>query len=114
MVPDQTTDDNRRSRRVASSARLTCFPFTSRKKRATVVHVLNCSPHGLCFWSPDRLIAGQTICLHSPSTQGRSRPGNPDGGLLRSFVLAEVRWCRKDAGERREGCTIGARYLQPK
>jgi hypothetical protein len=109
MTPAEAIDDTRRSNRVASTALLTYFPFTSRKKRSIVVHVLNCSPDGLCFRSPCRLRAGQTICLRSPSAKGHGHPGRPDGGILRSFALAEVRWCRNDGG-----CTIGVRYLQSK
>ena len=109
MTVADATADRRRERRRASSATLTFVPFTTRKVRAVAVQVLDCSPRGVRFRSPHLLKPGQTICLHTRAVRDDDPPSKSSGGLLKSFALAEVRWCPEDSREA-VGYRIGVRY----
>jgi hypothetical protein len=108
MNAAQTTDDNRQSRRFESAATLTYFPFTSRKVSSITVQVQNCSPDGLSFQSPKPLKPGQTICLHTRPVPEQALLQGEAGALLKSFALAEVRWCVAGVGE---GYSVGVKYV---
>ena len=110
MTVAHATDDKRGARRKATSASLTFVPFTTRKVRSVAVRVLDCSPRGLRFRSPRPLKKGQTICLHTRAAHEEGLPQEGCRALLKSFALAEVRWCREDTREG-EGYTVGVRYL---
>mgnify|MGYP000238813111 CR=1 FL=1 len=110
MTVADATAERRRERRIASSATLTFVPFTTRKVRSVAVQVLDCSLRGVRFRSPHRLKTGQTICLHTRIAQDDDLPPESGGGLLKSFALAEVCWCREDYREG-DAYRIGVRYL---
>jgi len=101
--------DNRRARRIEDTAVLAYVPFTSRKVRSTVVRVLNCSRDGLCFQSPCSLKSGQTICIRIQPA-GRTVRQERARAFLKSFALAEVRWCQA-GGDATLGYRIGVRYV---
>lgn len=110
MTVAHATDEKRGARRKATSATLAFVPFTTRKVGSVAVRVLDCSPHGLRFRSPRPLKKGQTICLHTRAAQDQGAPREGCGALLKSFALAEVRWCREDIREG-DGYAVGVRYL---
>ncbi len=112
MAVLEDTNDKRHAPRLETIASLIYFPFSSRKVPSRTVRVLDCSPGGISFLASRALKPGQTICLHTPSAPDASASTHRAGGMLKSFSLAEVRWCVK-AGGGREGYHIGVRYLQP-
>jgi hypothetical protein len=110
MTVGVTTVDKRRCRRYACDATLSYYPFTSRKVPALTAHVRDCGQGGLGFRSIRALRPGQTICLlvrfGAEATGTRCRAAE----RLKSFALAEVRWCREHRGDA-QGYRIGVRYL---
>jgi len=112
MAVLEEMNDKRRAPRHETRASLIYFPFSSRKVSSRAAHVLDCSPGGISFLASRSLKPGQTICLHTPSTPDPDPSAHRAGAMLKSFSLAEVRWCVK-AGGGREGYRIGVRYLQP-
>ena len=105
-------NDNRRAPRLETRASLIYFPFSSRKVPSRTARILNCSPGGISFLASRSLKPGQTVCLHTPSAMDARSSAHRAGAILKSFALAEVRWCVKAGGDR-EGYRIGVRYLQP-
>jgi hypothetical protein len=112
MAVLEDTNDKRRAPRLETRASLIYFPFSSRKVPSRAARVLDCSPGGISFLASRALKPGQTICLHTPSAPAASARTHRVGGMLKSFALAEVRWCVKAGGDP-EGYRIGVRYLQP-
>jgi hypothetical protein len=110
MAVLEKADDKRSSPRRETGAVVAYFPFSSRKVPAIAARVCNCSPEGLSFRSACPILPGQTICLIRQSTPEAGRTVHQAAALLRSFALAEVRWCL-DAPDGEEGYRIGARYL---
>jgi hypothetical protein len=104
--------DKRHAPRFEARASLTYFPFSSRKVPSRAARILDCSPGGISFLSSRALKPGQTICLHTQLIRASHTTAPRAGALLKSFALAEVRWCSKAAGDQ-EGYLIGVRYLQP-
>jgi len=113
MAVLEETNEKRHAPRLETRASLIYFPFSSRKVPSRAASVLDCSPGGISFLASRSLKPGQTICLHTPSTpEERSPARHAAGAMLKSFCLAEVRWCVKAGGDG-EGYRIGVRYLQP-
>ena len=110
MAVLEETEDNRSAPRLETRAVLTFFPFSSRKVPAFTARVSNCSPGGVSFRSGRPLKPGQTICLIRESTPAENRTGHRAAAMLRSFALAEVRWCREDP-HGKEGYRVGVKYL---
>ena len=111
MAVLERVDDKRRAPRLETRASLSYFPFSSRKIPSRAARILNCSRGGISFLANRSFKPGQTICLQTQISPQGSLAAHQAGALLRSFTLAEVRWCVKVAGSR-ERYRIGVCYLQ--
>ena len=111
MTPVSDSAKNRLDRRYEINYALVYFPFTSKNAPSHTAMAYNCSEHGLCFQSPVALKPGQCICIRKGPPTGNQLPADNVQGLLKSFSLAEVRWCRKDATAKIAGYEIGVKYL---
>jgi hypothetical protein len=111
MAVLERIDDKRYAPRLETMAALTYFPFSSRKVPSRTARILNCSRGGISFLANHALKPGQTICLQTQISPQGSVAAQQAGALLKSFALAEVRWCVKVVGGR-ERYRIGVCYLQ--
>ena len=111
MTPSIESVENRLDRRYEISFSLVYFPFTSKKAPSHNATAYNCSERGLCFHSPVALKPGQCICIRTGSAHGDHVPDENAEALLKSFSIAEVRWCRKNDSARIAGYQIGVKYM---
>jgi hypothetical protein len=77
---------------------------------ALAAHVHDCGQGGLSFRSNRALRPGQTICLLVRTGEEETGTRCRAAERLKSFALAEVRWCREGRGDE-QGYRIGVRYL---
>ena len=110
MAVLERVDDKRRAPRLETRAALNYFPFSSRKVPSRAARILNCSRGGVSFLANRALKPGQTICLQTQISPQGSVAAHQAGTLLKTFTLAEVRWCVKVVGGR-ERYRIGVCYL---
>lgn len=105
--------ENRTDRRYPVTVSISYFPFSSQKQPTFTANVINYSRRGLCFQSPYPLNPGQSICVRTEPSSDYFIPSNDEEARLKSFAVAEVRWCREDeyAGAMATGYNIGVRYL---
>jgi hypothetical protein len=104
--------DNRSNWRYETSVSMTFFRFSSQKAPSIGANALNFSERGLCFQSPYPLKTGQCICIRTEPVRSEYDPSfGSDMPMLKSFSLAEVRWCRKADTAQRGGYHIGVKYL---
>jgi hypothetical protein len=103
--------ENRLDRRYEINFSLVYFPFTSKKAPSHKATAYNCSERGLCFHSPFALKPGQCICIRKGPAEGDRIADENAEALLKSFSLAEVRWCRKDESANITGYEIGVKYM---
>ena len=103
--------ENRSDRRLITSATITYFRFSSKKTPSFAATTYNCSERGLCFQSLNPLKPGQYICIRAGPTLDGFFSSGREAAVLKSFSLAEVRWCRESDSTKIAGYSIGAKYL---
>lgn len=103
--------EKRLERRYEVQTSLTYCRFASSKTPSFSVTAHNCSQGGLCFQSPTPLKPGQALCVYAAPGQEEVFPSDRHKLLLKSFSLAEVRWCRKQKAAKTSDYLIGLQYL---
>lgn len=103
--------EKRLERRYAVKIPLTYCRFASSKTPSFSVTAHNCSHGGLCFRSPTALKPGQALCVYTTPGQDEFFPVDRQKLLLKSFSLAEVRWCHKQEADKTADYLIGVQYL---
>ena len=103
--------ENRADRRYATNAAMTYFRFSSKKTPVFATTAYNCSERGLCFQSLRSLKPGQYVCILTGPAPNEFFPGGREVAMMKSFSLAEVRWCRESNSQKIAGYSIGIKYL---
>lgn len=105
MVSEETEGEKRQGHRCVVNALVVFFPFSSFYRGENEAAVLNISREGICFASPQWLHPEQYICIRLKHVTGEG-----PASALKSFSLAQVRWCR-DLGSDGPQFSVGAAYV---
>ncbi|MGB8333826.1 MAG: hypothetical protein WCE56_04985 [Desulfobacterales bacterium] len=103
--------ENRSDRRYETNAAMTYFCFSSKKTPAFAATAYNCSERGLCFQTLRPLKPGQYVCIRTGPAPKEFILGGRKVAMMKSFSLAEVRWCRESDSPKIAGYRVGIKYL---